>query len=254
MKAKRKVIKKSKAIFRFLGLSLHPGWTVKKGTKLVTKAVEATGIPEGYSSVVAWFAERIILAAICISATSFASGVLYTLYLAPPIAESETYGYISSKAHLAKEQVIDLASPIFGKLIDENREEDLQKKQLAERKEKIRQYLLSKKSPFAHDEGALEAFAASKNMKLMIAISFVESTFGKHCYYYNCSGIGGSPPRLRKYASYAEWIADFDQLLEKRYKNLKPEKFIGLYVQPGSPNWLYGVKQVLREFEELEIT
>jgi hypothetical protein len=91
-------------------------------------------------------------------------------------------------------------------------------------------------------------------MKLMLAISFVESTFGRSCYYYNCSGIGGTPPNLRKYNSYAEWIADFDQLLEQRYKGVPPEKFIGLYVQPGSPNWIYGVNQVLKEFKEQEIS
>ena len=88
----------------------------------------------------------------------------------------------------------------------------------------------------------------------MVAISFVESTFGKRCYYYNCSGIGGTPPHLRKYNSYAEWVRDFDDLLERRYKDLPPEEFIGLYVQPGSANWLHGVKQVLRELEEQGIT
>jgi hypothetical protein len=125
----------------------------------------------------------------------------------------------------------------------------LEATKLAERKEKLRAYLASKNSPFAEEEETIEAFATSRNMKMMVAISFVESTFGKRCYYYNCSGIGGTPPNLRKYENHAAWIKDFDDLLERRYKGLPPEKFMGLYVQPGSPNWIYGVKKVLAEFE-----
>ncbi len=231
---------------------------MRKGNKLFIKIAESTGIPEGYSASAAWFAERMVLASICLIALSFASGVLYTLYLSEPIAESEFYVDLSSKAALAQEgiktysqQVIDVASPIFAKLIRDNRDaQELEAKQLAERREKLKAYLTGKNSPFALDDEALDAFAASKNMKLMVAISFVESTFGKHCYYFNCSGIGGTPPNLRKYESYAEWIQDFDQLLEERYHDLPPEKFIGLYVQPGSANWLYGVRQVIQEFDQ----
>lgn len=231
---------------------------IHKGNKFFIKAVEATGIPAGYSDTVAWFAERMVLGTACLIAISFASGVLYTLYLAEPIADSEFYGSVSSKAVLAQQglktysqQIIDIASPIFLSLINDNREEvDPEAEAFTLRKEKLKAYFTGKNSPFAEDEATIEAFAKSKNMKLMVAISFVESTFGKHCYYYNCSGIGGTPPNLRKYSSYAEWIADFDDLLERRYKNLPPEKFMGLYVQPGSANWLYGVKQVIREFDE----
>jgi hypothetical protein len=232
---------------------------IRKGSKVVIKLVERTGIPEAYSGSVAWFAERMIMAGLLLAVASFAAGVLFVIYLSEPISESQTYDVLYSKTKLAQEgvkvysqQVIDIASPIFAKLVKDNREpeRDLEAEQLALRKEKLKAYLISKKSPFAEDEDALDAFVSSKNMKLMVAISFVESTFGKHCYYYNCSGIGGTPPNLRKYDSYAEWIADFDSLLERRYKDLEPEQFIGLYVQPGSPNWLYGVKQVIREFEE----
>jgi hypothetical protein len=89
-------------------------------------------------------------------------------------------------------------------------------------------------------------------MKMMLAISFVESTFGQKCWKYNCSGIGGS--NLVAYKSYADWIRAFDALLEKRYKDLPPEEYLGLYVQPGSPNWIYGVNQVLTELKEQGIT
>lgn len=231
---------------------------LKQGTRFVTSLVESTGLPHGYSATVAWFAERMILAGLTLIVLSFASGVMFVLRLSEPIADSHLYDATARNARLAEngikvfsQQVIDVASPVFLALVEENREqEEVKPDQLAVRKEKLKTYLESKNSPFAEDDEALDAFVESKNMKLMVAISFVESTFGKNCYYYNCSGIGGTPPKLRKYNSYAEWIRDFDDLLERRYKNVPPEEFIGLYVQPGSPNWIYGVKQVIREFDE----
>ncbi len=235
---------------------------LRKGTRVVTKLVEATGIPHGYSTTVAWFAERMMLASFTLIVLSFAAGAMFVLKLAEPIGDSRAYDAAAQQALQAEQgvkvftqQVIDVASPVFAAFVKENRDqEDLAATELAARKQKLQAYLASKKSPFAEDPAAIEAFATSKNMKMMVAISFVESTFGKNCYYYNCSGIGGTPPKLRKYDSYAEWIRDFDDLLERRYKDLPPEEFVGLYVQPGSPNWIYGVKQVLREFEEQGIT
>jgi hypothetical protein len=236
---------------------------IKKASKIVTKLVEATGIPMVYSTSAAWFAERLILASLCLIALSFATGVMFVLRWSEPIAESPLYDGISRKAALAQEgiavyyqQIIDTASPVFANLVKDNHDPDadIAAIDLTARKAKLKAYLISKHSPFADDDKALDAFVSSKNMKLMLAISFVESTFGRSCYYYNCSGIGGTPPNLRKYNSYAEWIADFDQLLEQRYKGVPPEKFIGLYVQPGSPNWIYGVNQVLKEFKEQEIS
>lgn len=236
---------------------LHPKTKrkIKRGTKLVTKLIERTGIPDGYATTIAWFAERATLAALSLMVLSFAGGVLFVLRLSEPIANSALYNAAAATTEegirVFSQQVIDVTSPIFAAFVKENREEhDVVGAQLAIRKEKLRTYLTSKKSPFAEDEAALDAFVASRNMRMMVAISFVESTFGQHCYYYNCSGIGGTPPSLRKYDSYAEWIRDFDSLLERRYKNVPPEKFIGLYVQPGSPNWIYGVKKVIKEFEE----
>lgn len=230
-------------------------------TRILEDIGEVTGIPHGYAKSVEWFAERIILAVLLIGVICFSAGALFVLHLSQPLGNSEFYGLVTTKARNAQEdivvytqQVIDTASPFFTNLLRENRgETDLEADKLAEKKEKLKAYLASKNSPFAEDDSAIEAFATSRNMKMMVAISFVESTFGKRCYYYNCSGIGGTPPNLRKYASYADWIKDFDDLLERRYKDLPPEKFMGLYVQPGSPNWIYGVKQVLGEFEQLGI-
>jgi hypothetical protein len=231
---------------------------LRKGTRVVTRLIERTGIPSGYSNSIAWFAERMVLAGLCLMAVSFAAGSLFVLKLSEPLGESQLYGAVSDRARLAEEgvvvfsqQVIDTVSPVFARFVKENHtEEDLVAAQIAERKEKLKVYLESKKSPFAKDDGALNAFAQSKNMKMMVAISFVESTFGKNCYYYNCSGIGGTPPNLRKYNSYEDWIYDFDKLLEDRYKDVPAEKFVGIYVQPGSPNWIFGVKQVLADFEQ----
>lgn len=231
---------------------------IKKASKLLVKMVEATGVSEGYATTVAWFTERVLIASLALAVLSFAAGTMFVLRLSEPIGDSVVYSNAARRAQLAEDgikvfsqQVIDVTSPVFAALIQENREaEPPPVDQLAIRKEKLRTYLESKNSPFAKDEATLDAFVASKNMKLMVAISFVESTYGKNCYYYNCSGIGGTPPKLRKYEGYAEWVKDFDELLESRYKGVPPEDFIGLYVQPGSPNWIYGVKQVIREFDE----
>lgn len=146
---------------------------------------------------------------------------------------------------------LNIVADMLPELIEEARHEPTAE-ELAniKRKEDLKQYFLSRKSPFAKDDSTLDAFLNSKNMKLMIAISFVESTMGKKCYYNNCSGIGGTPPNLRKYNSYADWVRDFDALLERRYKGLPIEKFMGLYVQPGSPNWINGVKQILAELDK----
>lgn len=135
-------------------------------------------------------------------------------------------------------------------LIEESRHEPTAE-ELAnqKRREQLREYFVNRKSPFAEDDSTLDAFLNSNNMKLMIAISFVESTMGKRCYYNNCSGIGGYPPNLRKYDSYADWVRDFDSLLERRYKGMDPEDMMGVYVQPGSPNWINGVRQILAELE-----
>ncbi len=146
---------------------------------------------------------------------------------------------------------LNVVANLLPELVKENRHEPTPEEiKNAQRKEKLRKYLATYKSPFAKSDKTLQAFLDSKNMKLMLAISFVESSFGKKCYYNNCSGIGGYPPDLRKYPDNAAWVEDFDSLLERRYKGVPIEKFMGLYVQPGSPNWINGVKQVLGELKQ----
>lgn len=245
---KQKTRKKQYQEKRFLGLRLHPGWTIKKSTRFFRKLARATGIPEAYTETSAWFAERLLLAAVCVATASFAFGILFALKLSQPIADSQAYVFLERQVLVAKAQIIDMASPMFGELVVENYEEpDPREIAMNHRKLVIKRYLESKKSPFAEDSDTITALAEARHTKMILAISFVESNFGKHCYHHNCSGIGGSVPNLRKYDSHAEWVRDFDNLLEARYKGLPPEKFLGLYVQPGSPNWLYGVRQVLNE-------
>lgn len=146
---------------------------------------------------------------------------------------------------------LNVASNLVTILVEENRHEPSPEEiKNAERKDKLTKYFKSKKSPFGKSEETVQAFLDSKNMRTMVAISFVESTMGQRCYYNNCSGIGGYPPTLRKYKNHSEWVRDFDSLLERRYKGVPIEKFMGLYVQPGSPNWINGVKQILGELKK----
>src|SRR5437762_2957968 len=130
---------------------LHPR-ILKKGTGFVTSLIAATGVPEDYASVVAWFSERLILAGVCIAAAAFAAGVLFTLYGAQPIAESQTYAVLVNTADKAKQQIIDLTSPLVSILIKDNHGKDLKKKQVAKLKAELKKYLAQKKSPFASDD------------------------------------------------------------------------------------------------------
>jgi hypothetical protein len=133
-------------------------------------------------------------------------------------------------------------------LIEQNRHQPTAEEIAStERRNKLRDYLASKKSPLAKDEAALDALLSSNNMEMMLAISFVEGNFCKHHVEHNCSGIGGS--KMRKYKGFADWIKDFDSLLERKYKGLKVEQFIGYYVVPGSENWKLGVYQILDELK-----
>jgi hypothetical protein len=246
---KSKKSNKKSPIVHHIHKTIHK--TIKKSTWMAREVVKFTGIPVAYSETIAWFAERMILGTICLLTAGFAGGVVFALYASPPIAQNPSYIYLADHAAIATAQFIDFASPFFEQFLRENyRAEKLEAKALALRKQQIQAYLTDKHSPFADDDATLTALASAKNMKLILAISFVESNFGQHCYFFNCSGIGGSVPNLRKYKNYAEWVADFDKLLEEHYKGLAPEKFLGLYVQPGSPNWIFGVRQVLDEFKK----
>lgn len=121
--------------------------------------------------------------------------------------------------------------------------------QIEARKTKLKAYLQVKASPFVEDDKAVEAFARSPHMELMLAISFAESTLGKKCYFNNCSGIGGYVPTLRQYKETANWVYDFNRLLERKYKDWTLKEMCGVYVQPCNQSWLLATRSVLEELE-----
>jgi hypothetical protein len=149
----------------------------------------------------------------------------------------------------------DLALRSFLRLLDEEQSIPTAEDYYGVRKQKLKKYLASKRSPLAADDRVLDALLHTKNMKMILAISFVESNFARRCADNNCSGIGVEPghPAWRTYKSLANWVYDFDKLLERRYKGWTPEEMRGVYVYPGSDNWVHGVKDVLTELKETGI-
>lgn len=124
---------------------------------------------------------------------------------------------------------------------------------LVKRKASLKKYLMQKNSPFYEDEEAINMLLALPHLKLILAISYAESTMGKNCYYNNCSGIGGYVPNLRKYKEFKNWMVDLNDLLERKYKNWTLEQMCGVYVQPCNSGWLKATKQVLAELDLQEI-
>ena len=116
---------------------------------------------------------------------------------------------------------------------------------IQKRTEQLTEFLNGMKSPLAVEA---ETIAQQTHWKIILAIAFAESTMGKHCYEYNCSGIGGS--EIKTYSSSKQWIVDFNRLIEKRYKGDTLEEMCGVYVQPCNPNWLVATKQILSSLEE----
>lgn len=115
--------------------------------------------------------------------------------------------------------------------------------------QQLTDYLNKYNSPFVSDVDTLRKLP---EMKRILAISFVESTMGQHCYYFNCSGITLSNGHLKKYDSYASWMKDLNNLLQKRYADMPYKKMMGVYVVPGSANWLNGTTRVHAELDDLE--
>lgn len=119
---------------------------------------------------------------------------------------------------------------------------------LAIRQAQLRKFLREYNSPL---EPQADLIAEQPHWKLILAISFAESTLGKHCYVNNCSGIGGS--NIRTYKSLDNWILDFNRLIEMRYKDQTLEQMCGVYVQPCTPSWLNATKQILSALDEAKI-
>ncbi len=120
------------------------------------------------------------------------------------------------------------------------------------RAEKIKNYLQEKKSPWS---GSALTIARQSHWRIILAIAFAESSWGKNCVDNNCSNIGVEPGHKlwRKYPSYDEWIVDFNKLLERRYKDWTLKEMCGVYVQPCNQNWLLATSQVLTELKDSNI-
>lgn len=114
---------------------------------------------------------------------------------------------------------------------------------------KVRAYLESKGSPLAV---YADEIVKQPQWQRALAISYVESNFGKRCADNNCSGIGVSPSHKswRRYSTKLDWFKDMSALLEKptykvKYTNCNSMK--GVYVVPGSARWVNGCNQVSNE-------
>ncbi|MEZ4180306.1 MAG: hypothetical protein R3B41_02180 [Candidatus Doudnabacteria bacterium] len=115
--------------------------------------------------------------------------------------------------------------------------------------QKVRAYLESKGSPLAI---YAEEIVKQPQWQRALAISYVESNFGKRCHSNNCSGIGVSPshPSWRTYATKLDWFKDMSALLEKpiyKHKYTNCNSMRGVYVVPGSDRWVWGCNQVSNE-------
>lgn len=112
--------------------------------------------------------------------------------------------------------------------------------------QKVKAYLESKGSPLAV---YADEIVKQPQWQRALAISFVESNFGKYCADNNCSGIGVSPKHKswRKYPTKLHWFKDMSALLEKpiyKDKYTTCAKMRGVYVVPGSSKWVNGCNKV----------
>ncbi len=117
----------------------------------------------------------------------------------------------------------------------------------------LQKYLKSLNSPLAKYAPEI---IQQPQWQRALAISWVESNMCIHSIDNNCSGIGVAPghPSWRKYKTHLAWFKDMSTLLEKPiYK----EKFTtfqamrGVYVQPGSANWVYGAQNKFNKLMEI---
>ncbi len=115
---------------------------------------------------------------------------------------------------------------------------------LKQRKQKLKTFLAEHNSPLVDQA---DIIAEQPHWQLILAISFAESTLGKKCYMFNCSGIGGA--NIKTYKNFEEWIVDFNRLIDKRYNQWTLDEMCGVYVKPCTNNWLNATKQILEELK-----
>ncbi len=126
----------------------------------------------------------------------------------------------------------------------------------AELAEAVQKYLESKKSPLAPyaDQIILEP-----NWEQALGITFVESNFCARAANLNCGSVGVKPghSQWRKFENHFQGFQAVTKLLDKPlYKNKYNtcKKKMGVYVVPGSANWLRGCEKVEREMAAIQET
>jgi hypothetical protein len=118
---------------------------------------------------------------------------------------------------------------------------------------KLEAYLKKHNSPLAQ---YADKIPQNPQWQRALAISWVESNFGRRCADNNCSGIGVAPghPSWRKYETKYTWFQDMCKLMERDiYKNKYTtfRKMKGIYVYPGSEGWVRGAEQKYGELMAL---
>ncbi len=198
--------------------------------------------------------KRITFAVVFLMSISFISGMVSVLSENKSEAQNTFIELDSNQNGSLKDaEDLDNFAKSTIKLLETNTKPIAGPDDTAERKARLKKYLKDRNSPFYEDDQALDSLLSLPHMKLILAISYAESTMGRNCYYNNCSGIGGYVPNLRKYKEFRNWMIDLNDLLERRYKNWTLEEMCGVYVQPCNPNWLKATRQVLNELKERQI-
>src|SRR3989344_2483907 len=117
----------------------------------------------------------------------------------------------------------------------------------------LKEYLNKHNSPMA--EYAAE-MVKQPQWQRALAISYVESHMGRFCHSNNCSGIGGAPgmKSWRKYPTKLDWFKDMCQLMERpiyKEKYTTFQKMRGVYVKPGTANWVNGATKKYNDLIKL---
>lgn len=117
----------------------------------------------------------------------------------------------------------------------------------------VRLYLESKQSPLAP---YAHLIVQEPNWQQALAITFVESNFCRKAANMNCGSVGVAPNHQswRKFENHFNGFQAVTKLLDKplykdKYNTCK--KKLGVYVVPGSPNWLRGCEKVEQEMHNL---
>lgn len=131
--------------------------------------------------------------------------------------------------------------------------EDLANQELATA---VQEYLESKKSPLAPYAGQI---ILEPNWQQALGITFVESNFCAKAANMNCGSVGVAPghKQWKRFENHFQGFQAVTKLLDKplykeKYNTCK--KKMGVYVVPGSANWLRGCEKVERDMSALVST